>query len=90
MLVQPHAILTPALTLAPAAGEGAVVSLAAKLRSDAEIARELAHRLYAIVDRKKRAAEALSYNTLVQSWQQISRLARAEGASAAPAQAALP
>lgn len=59
--------------------EAAAAALVAKLGSKAEIARELAYRLYALCERKKRAAEALSYNGLVQSWPEITRLAR-EGA----------
>ncbi len=50
--------------------------LVAKLGSQAEVARELAYRLYTLAERKKRAAEALSYNALVQSWPEIVRLAR--------------
>jgi len=42
----------------------------------AELARELAYRLYTVCERKKRAAEALAYNGLVQSWPEVSRLAR--------------
>ena len=42
----------------------------------AEIAHELAYRLYTVSERKKRAAEALEYNGLVQSWPEIVRLAR--------------
>jgi putative DNA methylase len=72
-----------------AGGESAAGSLVAKLGSKAEIARELAYRLYTIAERKKRAAEALSYNTLVQSWPEITRLARAEATPSEPAQAAL-
>jgi hypothetical protein len=37
-------------------------------------ARELAYRLYTICERKKRAAEALAYNGLVQSWPELVRL----------------
>jgi putative DNA methylase len=62
-----------------AGGEGAAAMLVAKLGSKAEIARELAYRLYTICERKKRAAEALSYNGLVQSWPEITRLAREGG-----------
>ncbi|MCB0250742.1 MAG: hypothetical protein KDI07_19365, partial [Anaerolineae bacterium] len=62
-----------------AGGEGAAAALAARLGSQAEVARELAYRLYTICERKKRAAEALSYNALVQSWPEIMRLARAQG-----------
>ena len=62
-----------------AGGEGAAAELVAKLGSKAEIARELAYRLYTICERKKRAQEALSYNALVQSWPEIVRLARETG-----------
>jgi len=60
-------------------GEGAAAALAAKLGAKAEIARELAYRLYTLCERKKRAAEALAYNGLVQSWPEITRLAREGG-----------
>ena len=70
-----------------AGGEAAAASLVAKLGVKSEVARELAYRLYVIAERKKRAAEALSYNALVQSWPEIVRLAR-EGA-VGPAQGAL-
>lgn len=59
-----------------AGGEGTAADLVAKLGSKAEVARELAYRLYTICERKKRASEALSYNGLVQSWPEITRLAR--------------
>jgi len=60
-------------------GESAAATLVAKLGAKAEIARELAYRLYTICERKKRAAEALSYNALVQSFPEIVRLAREGG-----------
>ncbi|MDP2993136.1 MAG: hypothetical protein Q8N82_07235, partial [Deltaproteobacteria bacterium] len=44
-----------------AGGEGAAATLVAKLGVNAEIARELCYRLYTLCERKKRAAEALSY-----------------------------
>ena len=59
-----------------AGGESAAEPIVAKLGAKAELARELAYRLYTLCERKKRAAEALSYNALVQSWPEISRLAR--------------
>ena len=59
-------------------GESAAARLVAQLGTRAEIARELAYRLYTVCERKKRAAEALSYNGLVQSWPEITRLAREE------------
>ncbi|MGB6945744.1 MAG: hypothetical protein WBE37_25325, partial [Bryobacteraceae bacterium] len=64
-------------------GENAAAELVAKLGAKAEIARELAYRLYALCERKKRAQEALQYNGLVQSWPEITRLAR-DGAKAQP------
>jgi putative DNA methylase len=57
-------------------GESAAATLVARLGENAEIARELAYRLYTLCERKKRAVEALSYNGLVQSWPEISRLAQ--------------
>lgn len=59
-----------------AGGEGAAAVLVAKIGAKAETARELAYRLYTLCERKKRAAEALSYNGLVQSWPEIVRLAK--------------
>ena len=59
-------------------GESAAAELAAQLGAKAEVARELCYRLYTLCERKKRAAEALSYNSLVQSWPEITQLAREE------------
>ena len=69
-----------------AGGDSAAAELVSKLGAKAEIARELAYRLYVLCERKKRAAEALSYNGLVQSWPEILRMAQAESV---PAQGAL-
>ena len=57
-------------------GEPGAAELLAKLRADAESARELAYRLYRVCEQKNRAQEALGYNALVQSWPEIARLAR--------------
>jgi putative DNA methylase len=62
-----------------AGGESAAAALVAKLGAKAETARELAYRLYTLCERKKRATEALAYNGLVQSWPEITRLAREPG-----------
>lgn len=69
-------------------GESAAADLVAELGARAETARELAYRLYTLCERKKRAAEALAYNGLVQSWPEIIRLAQAAGTTP-PAQAGL-
>lgn len=76
------------IRLLESGGEGAAAGLAAKLGTKAETARELAYRLYTISERKKRAPEALAYNGLVQSWPEITRLAR-EGSKSQPDQAGL-
>ena len=59
-----------------AGGESTAAVLVAKMGSKAEVVRELAYRLYTLCERKKRAPEALAYNALVQSWPEITRLAR--------------
>jgi putative DNA methylase len=59
-------------------GERATAKAVAALGSDGDVARELCYRLYTICERKKRSQEALEYNTLVQSWPEILRLATSE------------
>ena len=67
-------------------GEQAAADLVRRLGSVADVARDLAYRLYSISERKKRAAEALQYNALVGSWVEIRQLA---GAKAPAVQAKL-
>ena len=67
-------------------GEAAAATLFRRLGGLTEVARDLCYRLYTLCERKKRAAEALSYNGLVQSWSEISRLASMD---APPAQTEL-
>ena len=59
-------------------GESAAATLVRQLGGLAEIARELAYRLYTVCERKNRNEEARSYNGLVQSWPEIARLSREE------------
>lgn len=59
-------------------GEGAAAAVVRGLGVEADVARELAYRLYSIADRKKRSLDALSYNALVQSWPEIIALSRDE------------
>ncbi len=63
------------IRLLESGGEQAAGELAAKLGSQAEAARDLAYRLYLVSERKRRAADALAYNGLVQSWPEIVRIA---------------
>jgi len=55
-------------------GETATAALVKRLGAKAEVARELCYRLYTACERKQRPAEALWYNSLVQSWPEIERL----------------
>ena len=55
-------------------GERAAAELVEKLGARAESVCELCYRLYTVCERKKRAAEAFAYNSLVQSWPEIVRL----------------
>ena len=57
-------------------GEPAAAGIVAQLGSRAAAARELAYRLYRLCDQKNRAEDALRYNTLIQSWPEIARLAQ--------------
>jgi putative DNA methylase len=57
-------------------GEEAAGRMLAKLGSQADVARELAYRLYSICERKKRSADAQRYNSLVSSWPELVRLAQ--------------
>jgi putative DNA methylase len=69
-------------------GDAGAAAIVKKLGAKADVAKELAYRLYSICEGTKRSAEAQSYNGLVQSWPEILRLAR-EGANAAAQQATL-
>lgn len=62
-----------------AGGERAAARLVASLGATADAARELCYRLYTLCERKKRAQEALAYNSLVQSWPEILRLSKEKG-----------
>jgi putative DNA methylase len=67
-------------------GDPAAAALVRRIGSLADVARELAYRLYVICERKKWANEALAYNALVVAWPDIQALA---SASEGPAQLTL-
>lgn len=62
-------------------GESGAADLVRKLVGTAEIARDLAYRLYTICERKKWADEALAYNGLVIAWPELTKLAMAAPAT---------
>ena len=57
-------------------GEEAAAHLVARMGATAEVARDLAYRLYAICERTRRSSEAQAYNGLVLAWPEIARLSR--------------
>jgi putative DNA methylase len=67
-------------------GESAASVLLRKLGGMAEIARDLAYRLYTVCERKKWADEALAYNGLVIAWPELTKLAQVPAAGPAPTQ----
>jgi putative DNA methylase len=56
-------------------GETGAAELLAKLGNKANLARDLAYRLYSLCDRKGWTQEGIAYNSLVTSWPEINRLA---------------
>ena len=58
-------------------GESAAAALVAKLCSKAEVARELAYRLYTLCERAGWAEDARAYNEIVTSWSAIESAAAA-------------
>ena len=59
-------------------GEEAASDVARRLGNKVGTAHELCYRLYTLCERKRRFAEATSYNTLVKSWPEIVLHARAQ------------
>lgn len=59
-------------------GETGAAELVKHLGGMAEVARDLAYRLYATCERKKWAQEALAYNSLVVAWPELNKLALAQ------------
>jgi len=57
-------------------GESEAGDISRQASEKAEIARDLAYRLYTVCERKGWAQEALAYNSLVTSWSEVSRLAQ--------------
>jgi putative DNA methylase len=58
------------------AGDPATAMLLRQLDSRAELARELAYRLFAVAEKQNRSQDAQGYNALVLGWPEVARLAR--------------
>jgi len=70
-------------------GEAGAARLLAKYGAKADAVRELAYRLFSACERRKRAREAGSYNSLIQSWPEIARLVKEQMTGLAQEQAPL-
>ena len=61
------------------AGEESAGQIYSKISSEiAELAKELTYRLYTICEQKNWPEDGFRYNSLIQSWPEIERLARLE------------
>ena len=57
-------------------GDEATAALLRKLGSKADVARDLAYKLFTISEKRKRSAEAQGYNALVLGWPELAKLAQ--------------
>lgn len=57
-------------------GDPATAALMKKLGSKADVARDLAYKLFTVCENKKWSKEAQAYNTLVMGWPELTRLSR--------------
>lgn len=57
-------------------GEVATADLLRKLGSKADVARDLAYKLFTVCENKRRSQEAQAYNALVMGWPELARLSR--------------
>ncbi|MGE0468174.1 MAG: DUF1156 domain-containing protein [Nitrospira sp.] len=61
------------------AGDVVTATLLRKLGAQADVARDLAYRLFNLCEKKKRSQQAQAYNALVLGWPEIARLSRESG-----------
>jgi putative DNA methylase len=57
-------------------GDLATAQLLRKLRFQADLARDLSYRLFALAEKKGRSQDAQAYNALVLGWAEVARLAQ--------------
>lgn len=65
-------------------GDEGTASLLRKLGSKADVARDLAYKLFTVSEKKGRSADAQAYNALVLGWPEIARLALEVGGERSP------
>jgi putative DNA methylase len=66
-------------------GDTVTAALLRKLGTKAEVARDLAYKLFTVCENRKWSREAQAYNALVMGWSELTRLARSLTTPAAPA-----
>jgi putative DNA methylase len=66
-------------------GDAMTAALLRKLGTKAEVARDLAYKLFTVCENRKWSREAQAYNALVMGWSELTRLAREVTTPAAPA-----
>jgi len=71
------------------AGEAATAAVLRQLGGRADVARDLAYRLFSIAERRKRSADAQGYNALVLGWPELTRLAQQSPQARPPADSEL-
>jgi len=67
-------------------GDAATAALLRKLGRKADVARDLAYKLFTVCEKQKRSAEAQGYNALVLGWPELLRLAQERPAATTPTQ----
>ena len=67
-------------------GDAVTAALMGKLGSKADVARDLAYKLFTVCENRKRSQEALGYNALVMGWPELVRMARALPVPVVPVQ----
>jgi putative DNA methylase len=65
-------------------GDQATADLLRRLGSHADLARDLAYRLFSIAEKKGRSADAQGYNALVLGWSELAKLAQEQASHEQP------
>ncbi len=65
-------------------GDAATAALLRKLGGKADVARDLAYKLFTVCEKKQWSKGAQSYNALVMGWPELARLSRKDGESQTP------
>ncbi len=67
-------------------GDTATAELLRKLGAKADVARDLAYKLFTVCEKRKRSTEAQAYNALVLGWSDLAKMAQTRPVSTTPIQ----